>query len=391
MSAEKLIERLSANADFQRWRHELHAHPELAFEERWTSDFIAGRLASMGIPHERAVASTGIVATLRKGTGTRAIALRADMDALPIAELNDFAHRSQHAGRMHACGHDGHVAMLLAAASYLSESGRFDGTVHFIFQPAEEDEGGASRMIAEGLFERFPASAVYGMHIYPDIPLGTIALREGGIMASCDDFEIVIRGRGGHAAIPHQVRDPIIAAAHVIVALQSIVSRNVHPLESLVVSVTAVHAGTAFNVVPDEVQLRGTARALLPALRDLGEQRIGEIATSVAQALGCTAEVRYRRLYPVTVNTPNETRAAIAAASDVLGAAKVDTNVVPDMGSEDFGFMLEQRPGCYVFLGNGPGTGSCLLHNARFDFNDAALPVGAAYWVRLVERELAAR
>lgn len=391
MSNADLVKQLAANPDFQQWRHELHAHPELAFEERWTSDFIAERLTAMRIPFDRGIASTGIVATLRKGKSGQAIAVRADIDALPVAELNEFTHRSQHEGRMHACGHDGHVAMALAAASHLSESGRFDGTVHFVFQPAEEDKGGASRMISEGLFERYPVSAIYGMHIYPDIPLGTFAVREGAMMASCDDFEIVVRGRGGHAALPHQVIDPVIAAAQVILALQSIVSRNVHPLESLVISVTAVHAGTAFNVVPDEVVLRGTARALLPDLRDMGERRIREIATGVAQGLGCTADVNYRRLYPVTVNSADETRAAIAAASDVVGTSKVDTAVVPDMGAEDFAFMLERRPGCYVFLGNGPGAGGCLLHNARFDFNDAALPVGAAYWVRLVERELAAR
>ncbi len=391
MKQPGIVTQIASQPMFVGWRHELHSKPELAFEEHGTAAFIAEKLEEAGLKVHRGIGQTGVVATLQAGSGTRAIGLRADMDALPIQELNEFSYRSRHKGVMHACGHDGHMAMLLAAAWYLAKERSFDGMVHFIFQPAEEGSGGAPEMIKDGLFERFPVEAVFGMHSYPGIPLGHFAVREGPMMASCDDFTVSLRGQGGHAALPHQVRDPVLAAGHLITALQSIVSRNVHPLSAAVVSVTGLESGAAFNVIPDHVELRGTIRTLEENTRDLVESRFREICAKLCGAFGVEATVAYNRLYPVTANTKAETQIAASVAESVVGQDAVDRNPVPCMGAEDFAFMLQKKPGSYVWLGNGPSEGGCFLHNARFDFNDDTLATGASYWVRLIERLLPRR
>jgi len=372
------------------WRHHIHAHPELAYEEKATSDFVAEKLAGFGLEVHRGLGVTGVVGTLRAGTSDRAIGLRADMDALPIQELNEFEHRSRNEGRMHACGHDGHTTMLLGAAEYLATDPDFDGIVHFIFQPAEEGRAGAKAMIDDGLFELFPMETVYGMHNWPGLPVGEFAVRVGPQMAASDKFEIIVRGRGGHAAMPHQTIDPVVTAAHIITALQSLASRNTEPTDSVVVSVTVVRGGETFNVIPDEVVLKGTARTLTPESRDRVERDIARVAAGVAEAFGAAAETAYHRTYPPTVNTPDEAEIAARAAAAVVGSGKVHRDLPPTMGGEDFAFMLEEKPGCYLWVGNGPGEGGCMLHNARYDFNDDALPIGVAYWVSLVDQLLGA-
>ena len=366
------------------WRHHIHAHPELAYEEKATSDFVAEKLAGFGLEVHRGLGVTGVVGTLRAGSSGRAIGLRADMDALPIQELNEFDHRSRHEGCMHACGHDGHTTMLLGAAEHLAANRDFDGVVHFIFQPAEEGRAGAKAMIDDGLFELFPVESVYGMHNWPGLPIGEFAVRVGPQMAASDKFEITVRGRGGHAAMPHQTIDPVVTAAHVITALQSLASRNTEPTDSVVVSVTVLRGGETFNVIPDEVVLKGTARTLTPESRDRIERDIERVAAGVAEGFGATAETTYYRTYPPTVNTPDEAEIAARAAAAVAGAGNVHRDLPPTMGGEDFAFMLQEKPGCYLWLGNGPGEGGCMLHNARYDFNDDALPIGVAYWVSLV-------
>jgi hippurate hydrolase len=378
-----------AHDEMTAWRRDLHAHPEIAFEERRTADVVARELERFGIAIDRGLARTGVVGTLAAGTGGRAIALRADMDALPLQEANDFAHASRHQGKMHACGHDGHTAMLLGAAKHLAATRNFDGIVHFIFQPAEENEGGARVMLEEGLFRRCPVSAVYGMHNVPGMPVGTFAAKAGPMMAAFDVFEITVRGKGSHAALPHQGIDPIVVASHVVTALQSIASRNVDPLDAVVVSVTQIHAGEAWNIVPDSAVLRGTCRTFTPALHASMESRLAKVAGGVCAAFGATMEMRYEKRYPPTVNTETETAAAVRAAEALVGADHVNKRPVPMMGSEDFAFMLQAKPGCYIWIGNGDGEGNCMLHNPRYDFNDAILPLGASYWVRLVEQELA--
>jgi amidohydrolase len=375
-------------ADMRGWRHRIHAHPETAFEEDETSAFVAERLASFGLEIHRGLAKTGVVGVLFHGAGKDAIGLRADLDALHIHERSGVPHASQREGRMHACGHDGHTAMLLGAAQVLARRKNFDGTVYFIVQPAEENEGGARVMIQEGLFERFPMKAVYGMHNWPEIPVGRIALREGPLMGAYDIFEIVATGRGAHAAMPHLGRDPMPFAAHVINALQTIVARNIHPLESGVVSVTQVHGGDTWNVIPQEVVLRGTVRTFDARVQDLIERRMGEIVAGLASTFEMMATLRYERRYPATVNAPDETRHALAAASVLVGAAQVDTDPMPSMSSEDFAFMLQRKPGCYIWLGSGRGPDTPNLHNPRYDFNDDALPIGASYWVTLAEQQL---
>ena len=366
------------------WRHHIHAHPELAYEEKATSDFVAEKLEGFGLEVHRGLGVTGVVGTLRAGNSDRAIGLRADMDALPIRELNEFEHRSRHEGCMHACGHDGHTTMLLGAAEHLAADPDFDGVVHFIFQPAEEGRAGAKAMIEDGLFERFPVESVYGMHNWPGLPVGEFAVRVGPQMAASDKFEITVRGRGGHAAMPHQTIDPVVTAAHIITALQSLASRNTEPTDSVVVSVTVLRGGETFNVIPDEVVLKGTARTLTPESRDRIERDIARVAAGVAEGFGARAETTYYRTYPPTVNTPDEAEIAARAAAAVAGAGNVHRDLPPTMGGEDFAFMLEEKPGCYLWLGNGPGEGGCMLHNARYDFNDEALPIGVAYWVSLV-------
>jgi hippurate hydrolase len=372
-------------AELVAFRRDLHAHPEVAFEEHRTAGRIAAELERLGIEVHRGLARTGVVGTLRAGDGTRAIGLRADMDALPIAEQNGFEHRSRHAGRMHACGHDGHATMLLGAARYLAATRRFDGIVHFIFQPAEENEGGGQVMVREGLFDRFPVEAVYGMHNWPGLPAGQFGLRPGPMMAGFNLFEIVVTGRGSHAAMPHQGTDPVVAGAALVQALQTLTSRNLSPLDSGVVSVTQFHAGDTWNVIPSEVVIRGTTRAFTPAVQDLLEDGLRRVCSGIAAGHGCQVAVRYERRYPALVNSEPQSRIAREVLESLVGADNLRWGYEPTMGGEDFAFMLEARPGCYVFIGNGPGEGGCMLHNAHYDFNDDILALGASYWVRLVE------
>jgi len=372
------------------WRHDIHAHPETAFEERRTAALVAKKLESFGLSVHQGLGRTGVVGTLSAGSGKRAIGLRADMDALHIHEKNAFGHRSQHEGKMHACGHDGHTTMLLGAAKYLSETRNFDGTVHFIFQPAEENEGGGREMVEQGLFDKFPCDSVYGMHNWPGMPVGQFGLRPGPMMASFDIFEIELTGRGSHAALPHTGIDPVVAASALVQALQSIASRNVDPIESSVVSVTQIHAGDTWNVIPDAAVLRGTTRAFRPEVQDLIERRVREICGGIAATYGTQVKVRYERRYPPTVNAARETEICASVLERMVGAENV-IRVPPTMGSEDFAFMLQAKAGCYVFVGNGPGAGGCMLHNPNYDFNDEVLPLGASYWANLVEHILAAR
>lgn len=369
------------------WRQELHANPETAFEEKWTSSFIAEKLRSFGLEPHTGLAGTGVVATLKAGSSGKAIALRADMDALPLAEANDFGYRSKIEGRMHGCGHDGHVAMLLGAAKRLAAGRDFDGTVHFIFQPAEEGGGGAGKMVDEGLFDKFPCDAVYGLHNWPALPLGRFGLRPGPLMASSDKFEIELGGRGCHAAMPHTGTDLVLVAASVIKELHTIVSRSVDPLEPAVVSVAHVKAGDgAYNVMPASVLLRGTARAFSTEVQAVIERRIRELCAAVCAAHGAKAEVKYTRNYPPTVN--DEAQAAVCAGViERLAGKEAVVAVKPVMGAEDFSFMLRARPGCYVFAGSGEGD-PAPLHNPGFDFNDKLLPIGAAYWCALAEAVL---
>ncbi|HUH85910.1 MAG TPA: M20 aminoacylase family protein [Stellaceae bacterium] len=376
--------------DLAAWRHELHAHPETAFEEKETAEFVARRLTEFGLDVHRGLAGTGVVATLKgNAPGQRAIALRADMDALHVHEKSGVAYASKTPGKMHACGHDGHTTMLLGAARYLAETRNFAGTVHFIFQPAEENEGGGRVMVEEGLFEKFPVEAVFGMHNWPGMPAGKFATRPGPMMASFDIFEITVTGKGTHAALPHLGIDPVVAAAQIATGLQTITSRNTHPLESAVVSVTQIHGGDTWNVIPDEVVLRGTTRSFRKEVQDAMEAAIRRIAQGVASGMGASVAVRYERRYPPTVNSAPETEIATQAAAEVVGAANVDRTLMPTMGSEDFAFMLQAKPGAYVFIGNGGGDKAAGLHNPHYDFNDEILPIGASYWARLVERVLA--
>jgi amidohydrolase len=379
-------------------RRDLHAHPELGFEEHRTAALVAERLAAYGVDEvHTGIAGTGVVGVVR-GTGgrhpgggsNRAIGLRADMDALPIREATGLAWASRNEGKMHACGHDGHTTMLLGAARWLAANrAAFDGTVYLIFQPAEEIAGGRV-MVAEGLFERFACEQVYGMHNRPGLPLGRIALRGGPCMAASDVFRIAIRGKGGHGAMPHLTRDPVLIAAHVVTALQAITSRRVDPLKTAVVSATRVHVGDAFNVISEEAEIGGTCRTFLPEVRDLVEAELLRLVPRIAHAFGAEAEVEYGRRCPATVNSPEETQLAAAAAVLAVGADAVDSDGEPMMAAEDFSYMLEQRPGCYVWLGNGQvgEPGGAMLHSPGYDFNDAALAIGAGYWTRLVETVL---
>jgi hippurate hydrolase len=386
-----VIDRIAGfQADLVEIRRDLHAHPETAFEERRTADVVAARLAALGVEVHRGLARTGVVGVLRAGSGRRAIGLRADMDALHVAELNDFGHRSLHAGKMHACGHDGHTAMLLGAARYLAETRHFDGTVYFIFQPAEESEGGGEVMVREGLFEQFPADVVFGMHNWPGVPVGQFQLRAGPMMAGTNRFEITVTGRGGHAAMPHQSIDPVVAGSALVQALQTLTSRNLSPLDSAVVTVTQFHGGNAWNVIPSEVVIRGTTRAFTPETQDLLEDGMRRICDGVTAAHGCEVALRYERNYPPLVNSGREAQVAREVLEGLVGAENVNWDCAPTMAGEDFAFMLQARPGCFVFIGNGPGQGGCMLHNPRYDFNDAILPLGASYWARLVERYLPA-
>jgi len=382
-----VINRIAELGDEMRaWRRDLHRHPETAFEEERTAGFVAEHLASWGIEVHRGLARTGVVGLLRgRGQGHRLIGLRADMDALPLQELNRFEHRSVHDGRMHACGHDGHTAMLLGAARCLAQTRNFAGAVAFIFQPAEENEGGGRVMVEEGLFDKFPVEAVYGLHNMPGLPAGHFACRTGPALASFDTFEIAIAGSGAHAAMPHHGADTIVAGAQIVGALQTIASRRTDPLESVVVSVTQFHAGETWNVLPERAVIRGTARAFSEAVQAQVEADLRRIAEGVAASQGAAATLDYERRYPVLVNSPRESAFAAQAAADIAGERAVRRASPPLMGAEDFAFMLKEKPGCYIWLGNGDGPGACPVHNPRYDFNDEILAVGASYWVRLVE------
>lgn len=382
---------LNRVAEFQpeiaAWRQDFHAHPELLFDVHRTAGIVAEKLKSFGCDEVvTGIGGTGVVAVIKgRGTGERMIGLRADMDALPMTEKTGLPHASTHEGRMHACGHDGHTAMLLGAAKYLAETRNFDGRVALIFQPAEEGGGGGKVMLDDGLLDKFDIAEVYGMHNWPGMPVGTFGIRTGGIMAATDRFYIDIVGKGGHAARPHATIDPIIVAAQMVTALQTIVSRNLDPLESAVLSVTMVEAGEADNVISRTAKITGTVRTLDGGVQDFIEARLAEFVPQFARSFGAKASVRYARGYPVTVNAPEQTEFAASVARDIVGAGQVDADAEPSMGGEDFSFMLNERPGAYIFLGNGDSTE---LHTDTYDFNDEAIPVGISYWVRLVEKAL---
>ncbi len=372
-----------------KWRREFHAHPETAFEEKETSERVASLLNRFGLEIQRGLGKTGLVGILskggRSGRSSRAIGLRADMDALDIREENAFEYRSRKEGKMHACGHDGHMAMLLGAARYLEEEGDFEGTVYFIFQPAEENEGGGKTMVEDGLFDKFDMDAVFGLHNTPGLSLGSFAIRPGPMMAGFDIFDITVEGTGGHAAMPHLGGDSLLASSYMISMLQTIVSRNIDPIEPAVVSVTRLNAGTAYNILPERVDIRGTARYFSPQVQDLIEARMKKIVEGVAGSMGVRATLRYERRYPPVVNTKAETETAIRAASLVAGEKAVNGNMPAMLGSEDFSFMLSKRPGAYICLGSGERRQGGMLHQSRYDFNEELLPIGASYWVKLVE------
>ncbi|HEX5613102.1 MAG TPA: M20 aminoacylase family protein [Burkholderiales bacterium] len=371
------------------WRRDIHAHPELGFEEQRTSDLVAKKLAEFGIEVHRGIGKTGVVGVLRAGSSKRSVGLRADMDALPIQEANTFAHRSTNDGRMHACGHDGHTTMLLGAARYLAETRKFDGTVNFIFQPAEEGIGGAKAMVDDGLFKRFPCDAIFGMHNRPGMPLGKFAVRSGPMMAGGAFFDIDITGRGSHGARPESGVDSVLVAAHVITALQSIVSRNVRPVDTAVVSVTKVHSGDAYNVIPQTARISGTVRAFSNEVMELIGRNMARVADGVAAGLGAKAKTDFRAIFPPTVNHPEEADFAAGVCVDIVGAESVRRDPALIMASEDFSFMLNEVRGCYINIGNGDGEGACEVHNPSYDFNDAALPYGVSFFARLVEKRLA--
>lgn len=382
MTEDPYLDRLCA--ELVELRRDLHAHPEIAFEEKRTSDLVAARLRELGLDVHRGLAKTGVVGTLSKGSGP-AIGLRADMDALDLSERTGLAYASLDTGRMHACGHDGHTAMLLGAAQYLAERGDFCGTLHFIFQPAEENLAGGKLMVDEGLFERFPMAAVFGLHNLPGLEAGTMGARAGPVMACADFFELQIEGVGGHAAYPHRAKDPIVAAAQIVSAWQTLVSRGADPLESAVVSVTRIQGGHTTNVIPQHASLAGTVRAFREDVRLDLEAGLRRMAESIAAAHGVTAELSYEHRYRATVNSQKEVGVALSAMERTVGARRVRRDLAPSMGAEDFGWMLEHCPGAYAMIGN--GAESRPLHNPEYDFNDAVIPVGVRYWVNLA-REL---
>ncbi len=373
------------------WRRHLHQNPELGFQEHETARFVADRLRAFGVDEvHTGIARTGVVGVVRGAAQGRAIALRADMDALPIREESGAPWASRSEGRMHACGHDGHTAMLLGAARYLAETRGFAGTVYLVFQPAEEGAGGGRVMVEEGLFDRFPAEQVFGLHNWPWLPTGTFAMCPGPCMAAADQFEVEILGQGCHAAFPHTGRDPVAAAASLVLALQTIVSRQVDPVDNAVLSVTKIAGGDSYNVVPERVALLGTVRTFKPETQAFVERRMGEMADGIAVAHGLKASLRYRRGYPATVNSDREAVLAADAAADIVGEGRVIRNPPPAMGAEDFSFMLQRLPGSYIWMGTGRGgiEADPPLHNPRYDFNDEALGFGVTYWARLVERLL---
>jgi len=383
--------RIAASHDeLTRIRRDIHAHPETAFEEERTAGIVAKLLESYRIEVHRGLAKTGVVGTLKVGNGTKSIALRAELDALNIYELNEFDHKSVHEGKMHACGHDGHTTMLLGAARYLAETKHFDGTVYFVFQPAEENLAGGRVMVEDGLFDKFPCEAVYGMHNAPGLPVGKFAVTSGPVLASADFFEVKITGVGAHAGYPQHGNDPVVAVGAIINAFQTVAARRTDPLDSTVVSITQVHAGHTTNVIAEEAVLSGTTRALKPKTQDMIERELRQIAEGVGVTYGVGIEFSYDRRYLQTINTETETKKAGAAAAAIVGAENILRDEPPSMGTEDFSWMLNQRPGCFIFIGNGVegGPGGCHVHNPNYDFNDEILPLGVSYWSRLVEQEL---
>ena len=382
----------SHHAELTALRRDLHAHPELGFEEHRTAEIVARELDRIGVEHHDRIGKTGVVGVIhgRRRDSGRAVGLRADMDALPMHEENEFAHASRFKGRMHGCGHDGHTTMLLGAARYLAATRRFDGTVYLIFQPGEEGFAGGKAMVDDGLFERFPADEIYALHNWPALPPGKIAVRPGPMMASADRIEIHIEGRGGHGAHPHLAIDPVLVAGHIITAAQSIVARNVSPVDTAVVSLCAMHAGNlaAMSVIPREARLVGTVRTFRPQTQDAIERRLSELVHSIAGAFGATATLKYERVYPATVNSEREATFAAQVADTLVGAENVVRDLEPSMGSEDFSFMLQQRPGAYARLGQGGAEGGCFLHNSRYDFNDEVIPIGAGYLSALAEQAM---
>jgi len=378
------------HAELTAIRRDIHAHPELAFEEQRTSDIVAQWLAEWGIEVHRGMAKTGVVGVVRGRPGDEAIGLRADMDCLPMHETGSVPYKSRNPGRMHACGHDGHTTMLLGAARYLAQTRNFAGTAYLIFQPAEEHGGGGKVMVDDGLFEQFPVREVYALHNWPYLPPGKMAVRPGPVMAAVDEIEIVIRGKGGHGAMPHLAVDPVVVSAHVITALQTIASRNVSPLDAIVVSICSMETSQVgtFNVIPDDVRLIGTVRTFREQTQVLAERRIAEIASSVAVGLGASAEVHYRRFHPATVNSEREAEFAAGVGERIFGPDNVIRDAEPTTGSEDFSYMLQVRPGAYVWLGQGGGPSGCQLHNPNYDFNDEVIPLGAGYLAALVEAAL---
>jgi hippurate hydrolase len=395
----KVIEEILAQAhSLAAVRRDIHAHPELCFQEQRTADVVAQQLTAWGIPIHRGMGTTGVVGIIKGGDSPRAIGLRADMDALPMQEFNTFAHASQHAGKMHACGHDGHTTMLLAAAQHLAQHRHFDGTVYVIFQPAEEGGGGAREMIKDGLFDKFPMDAVFGMHNWPGMKAGQFAVSAGPVMASSNEFKITIRGKGSHAALPHNGIDPVPVACQMVQAFQTIISRNKKPVDAGVISVTMIHAGEATNVVPDACELQGTVRTFTIEVLDMIERRMRQVAEHVCAAHDAVCEFSFHRNYPPTVNHPAEAAFARQVMADMVGAENVLAQE-PTMGAEDFSYMLQAKPGCYFFIGNGDGAhremghggGPCTLHNPSYDFNDDLIPLGGSYWVQLVQAWFAAK
>ena len=378
-------------------RRSIHANPELSYEEFKTADLVAEKLTEWGIPIIRGLGGTGVVGVISSGSSKRSVGLRADMDALPLQELNQFAHKSVNPGKMHACGHDGHTTMLLGAAYYLAKHKNFDGTVYVIFQPAEEGAAGAKRMMDDGLFDQCPMEAVFGMHNWPGSPAGTMGVISGPMMASSNEFELTIKGKGSHAAQPHLSIDPVMVAVQIAQSWQTIVSRNKNPLDAGVLSITQIHSGSATNIVPDSASMIGTVRTFTLETLALIETRMGEIAQHTAAAFGASVEFSFNRNYPPLINHELETNFALEVMEDIVGASGVLKKLEPTMGSEDFAFMLQEKPGCYVFIGNGDGDhrtaghglGPCNLHNPSYDFNDELLPIGASYWSRLAEQFLA--
>ncbi len=382
-----LIEQIAANNEqLTDWRHALHAAPEIAFKEEQTARFVEQKLREFGINLHPRMAGTGVIASLTSGTSPRSIALRADMDALPIIEKTGVSYDSKNKGMMHACGHDGHTIMLLGAAQFLAKMRNFDGTVYFIFQPAEENEGGGRKLVEEGLFKRFQIDEIYAMHNWPQLGAGKIALRSGPVMAAYDAFDISIIGKGGHAAAPHNAIDPIVVAGQVIAAVQTITSRQSNPLESVVVSITRIHSGDSYNVIPEQLSLSGTVRTFNPEIQAQTIAKLTQLVSCTCEAFEAKGEVTYQKRYPATINSVAETEYARQAAVTVVGEENVIMDRPPSMGSEDFSFLLNQCNGCYISIGNGD---SADLHSPWYNFNDAILPIGASFWVRLTEQQLA--